>query len=743
MNPSIGQSVVRQDGRAKVTGAARYTADWPVSGVAHGVIVQSSIACGRVTGFDLAAARAVLGVIDILSWENVPRLRGKPPASSIGDPHLPLQDDEVLYHGQPLAVVVAESIEAAQQAAHLVRIAYALGDTVLGFVPRVAEAKPLKIDSLGRKATDGKGDTGEGIVSAAHVMRATYTLPVENHHPIETSSTLAMWQGDHLTVYDATQGVANVAKLLAAVFSLDPGQVQVITKFVGGGFGCKGAVWSHVIIAVLAARVTGRPVRIAISRLQMGTNVGYRAPTIQDVTLASDQAGKLAAIEHRTVNPTAMHKDYPETTGALFKLLYDAPAISTTQKLVNLHYPCPTFMRAPGESSGSFALESAMDELAHELGVDPLALRLTNHAERDPIKDIPFSSKSLRQCYAEGARRFAWERRQQAPGTVRDGDHLIGYGMATSSYPVHYFPARARITLREDGTADVVSATQDIGTGTYTVMKQIAADVLGIPFEQVRFDLGDSLYPAAGVSGGSSTVSSVGWAIDAAGRDLQDRLAKIARDDPASPCHGLDRERIGAGGGRIFVASAPDRGETYAELMRRNHVGVVTGEGALDDARRAEIEKRFSQHAYGAQFAEVRVHALTGEVQLVRMVGAFAAGRIVNPRTARSQFMGGMIFGIGMALTEHNSVDERDGRFMARDLGDYHVPVNRDIPELDIISIPEIDTVVNPAGTKGIGEIGTVGTAAAIANAVFNATGIRVRDLPITPDKLVVELARA
>lgn len=741
MNPSIGQPVVRQDGRAKVTGAARYSADWSQPQLAHAVIFQSSIPCGSMLRCADGAARAVPGVIEILTWENAPRLRGSAPPS-LGDPHLPLQDPAVYYHGQPLGVVIAETIEAAEQAARLVAITYRHDEGMLGFAARQDTAKTVKSDANGRKATDGKGDLDAQIATADHVLRRTYALPVENHHPLETSSTLAVWQGDQLTVHDATQGVAGVAKALAGVFRLDPGDVHVITKFVGGGFGCKGAVWSHVIIAALAAKATARPVRLALSRVQMATNVGYRAPTIQEVVLASDRRGRLLGIGHQTVNPTAMEKDYPETTGALFKLLYDAPAISTTQKLVNLNYPCPTFMRAPGESSGSFALESALDELAHELHIDPLDIRLINHADRDPLKDIPFSSKSLKQCYAEGASRFQWSRRPQRPGTIRDGDHLIGYGMATASYPVHVFPAKAQLTLRADGTAKVLSATQDIGTGTYTVMRQIAADVLGIPYEAVDFDLGDSLYPAAGVSGGSSTVSSVGWAIDAAGRDALAQLKRMAAKDPASPCHGLDPERITTGNGRICDATAPERGETYSELMRRNSCAAIDGAGELDLKKQKAGEQEFSQHSYGAQFAEVRIHALTGEVRLVRMVGAFAAGRIVNPRTARSQFMGGMIFGIGMALTEHNPVDERSGRFMARDLAEYHIPVNLDVPDLDIVTIAESDAVVNPAGTKGIGEIGTVGSAAAIANAVFNATGIRVRDLPITPDKLVVQLPR-
>ena len=746
MSPALGQAFVRKDGHAKVTGAARYSADWPVPRVAYGVIVQSTIASGRALAFDVVAARAVAGVIEVLTWQNAPKPGGSPPKSptGLGDPVLPLQDADVHYHGQPIALVVADSLEAAEQAAALVAVTYRADTAVLGFdEQRVDSGKVIKTDANGRVATASKGDLEVQLKASARVIRRTYLLPVENHHPIETSSTIAEWNGAKLTVHDATQGVANAAKSLAGLFAVKEADIQVITKFVGGGFGCKGALWTHTILAVLAAKATGRAVKIAITRAQMATNVGYRARTVQEVTLGCDAGGRLLAIGHETINPTSMKKEYAETTGALFKLLYAAPAISTTQKLVKLNWPGPTFMRAPGESSGSFALESAMDELAHELGVDPLLLRLTNYAERDPLKDIPFSSKSLRQCYDAGAQRFAWERRKQQPGSVRDGDWLVGYGMATASYPVHVFPASARITLAADGTATVVSATQDIGTGTYTVMGQLAADALGLDYEKVAFDLGDSRYPAAGVSGGSSTVSSVGWAIAAAGKDVLDQLRKLASGDAASPLHGLEAEKLVPGGaGRLQSAADPAIGEDYAAIMKRNATAALTGEGKLDAKLQKANEEKFSQHSYGAQFAEVRVHALTGEVVLAKMTGAFAAGHIVNPRTARSQFMGGMIFGIGMALTEANVVDERDGKFMNRDLAEYHVPVNRDVPELDIVMIDELDTVVNPAGTKGIGEIGTVGSAAAIANAVFNATGIRVRELPITPDRLVGELAK-
>lgn len=740
---AVGQPLIRKDGHAKVTGAAKYSADWPVEKVHYGVIFESAIASGKVLGFDIEDAGKVPGVVEIITYKNAPSLHSIPSQlrMSLGDPQLPLQNNRIYYNGQPLGVVVAQTLEAAEQAAQLVKMRYQSDIALLNFEEiRKSSAKTVKKDVAGRKATDRKGDVEAQIKKSAQVVSATYTTPIENHHPIETHSTVAIWTGKQLKVYDATQGVANLGKLLSEAFKVSADNMQVISKFIGGGFGSKGSAWTHIFIAVMAAKVTQVPVKIVITRNQMSTNIGYRANSIQNVTLGSDQNGKLLAIKHETVNPTSIKKDFLEPAGSLFKMMYAAPAIATTQKVVNLNYPGPTFMRAPGECPGSFALESAMDELAAVLKLDPIEIRLRNYAENDPMKDVPFSSKSLRECYRLGAEKFGWSRYKIKPGTERHGDSYVGYGMASGSYPVHFFPAQAKVELLNDGTAKVVSATQDIGTGTYTVMTQLAADALGLPYEKVTFDLGDSHYPAAGPSGGSSTVSSVGWAIADASQNLLNQLKKIASQDRASALFNLKSEQITARDASLIDVNDSSRSETYVELLRRNNKTSLVAAGKMNEKQQKENESKFSQHAYGAHFAEVRVHHLTGEVTLVKMVGAFAAGKIVNPKTARSQFMGGMIFGIGMGLTEQNIVDERSGKFMLRDLAEYHVPVNKDVPEIEIVFVEEKDSIVNPAGTKGIGEIGNVGSAAAIANAVFNATGIRIRDLPITPDKLAIEL---
>lgn len=746
MTPAIGQAIIRKDGFAKVTGTARYTADWPEKNIVHAVIVQSNISHGRIRSFDLKLARKVPGVIEILTYQNSPKIHAFNPKvkQSFGDAEIPLQSPSVYYLGQAIAVVLAESIEAAEQAAKLVFVTYRVDESALGFEQKVYEGqeKKKRFDSEKRKVTQKKGDINDGLKKSSIVVKNTYTLPIENHHPIETSSTIAVFAGDHLKVYDTTQGVSRTAQALAHTFDVKDDHIQLISKFLGGGFGCKGSVWHHELLAVMAAKKTKRAVKLVLTRSQMATNVGYRSRTIQNLNLGCGPDGKLQAIEHETVNPTAINKDYPETTGALIKLLYDSPNISTTQNVIPLHYPVPTFMRAPGECSGSFALESAMDELAHELKMDPIALRLKNYAEKDPMKDIPFSSKSLKECYEQGAQKFGWSKRKANPKTNRQGDYFFGHGMATSSYPVHFFPTEAKIELKSDGTARVTSGSQDLGTGTYTVMGQLAADALGLPYEKINFDLGDSHYSKAGVSGGSSTVSSLGWAISDASKKVFEQIMELAARDRLSAVYGLKSEEMRVENARVHSKTNPEKGESIFDIMKRNAKTVIVGEGKLDEKEQKKREKEYSQHAYGAQFAEVKVHAITGEVKLTRMVGAFAAGKIVNPRTARSQYMGGMIFGIGMGLTEQNFVDERNGKFMLKDLGDYHVPVNLDVPDLDIIFVNETDTITNPAGTKGIGEIGTVGTAAAIANAVFNATGIRIRDMPITPDKIIVELTK-
>jgi xanthine dehydrogenase YagR molybdenum-binding subunit len=521
---------------------------------------------------------------------------------------------------------------------------------------------------------------------------------------------------------------------LASVFGIPPGNVEVITKFVGGAFGCKGSQWPHTILAPMAAKLIGRPVRIELWRPQMWGSVGFRPPTVQRVGLGATRDGKLTTQVHEVLSPTSTFDEFVEPSGQITTMLYASPALRVTHRLARVNTGTPTYMRAPGESTGSFALESAMDELAYATGLDPIELRLRNYAETDPTKDVPFSSKSLRECYRQGAAAFGWSRRTPQPGALRDGRYRIGLGMASASYPTHRSRAAATVRIASDGSVVVRSGGVDIGTGAYTAFTQIAAETLGIAPARVRMELGDTAFPAAPVAGGSQLTASVGSAVKLAALDARSRLAGMAVADPASPLHGLTAAALDVQDGRFVARAQPGRSDAFAAIVAR--AGETPVEGSSDAAPGAEA-KAFSMHAFGAQFAEVRVDSALGEVRLVRQVGAFAAGRIVNAKTARSQYLGGMVFGAGMALLEETRYDERSGRIMNANLSEYLVPVNPDIADVEIILVPEDDPHVNPIGVKGIGEIGIVGAAAAIANAVYHATGKRIRDLPIAPEKLL------
>ncbi|HEY4770555.1 MAG TPA: molybdopterin cofactor-binding domain-containing protein, partial [Myxococcales bacterium] len=553
----------------------------------------------------------------------------------------------------------------------------------------------FRYDARGQPADLLRGDVEAALRRAEHKLEAEYETPPEIHSPLEPHATLAVWNGDRLTVYDATQGIFGVRKKLARAFAVPPGNVRVITKFVGGGFGCKGSAWSHVLIAALAAKQLGRPVKIALTRPQMFGMVGGRPLTRQKISAAATSEGKLTALRHESTSTTSRFDDFLEPAALVSRHQYKCDNLETKLRLVRLDIGTPTYMRAPGESSGSFALESAIDELAHELGIDPIDFRLNNYAEVDPAEGKPFSSKSLRRCYELGAERFGWQKRTRRPELVARAGKLVGTGMATASYPANFTRASALARMNPDGTVLVQSGAVDIGTGTYTVMAQVAAETLGVPYESVKFDLGDTEMPEAPRSGGSITAASVASAVEAACRALREKLSAL-RGPPDAPVE------------------------------------------ARGEAAPSEERKKYALHSFGAQFAEVEVDPELGMVRVTRMVGAFAAGRILNARLARSQFIGGMVWGIGMALHEHAVYDEKLGRIMTRDLADYHVPAHKDVVAIDPIFIAvERDEIVDPAGVKGIGEIGITGAAAAIANAVFNATGKRVRSLPITPDKLL------
>ncbi len=706
----IGKPISRVDGRQKVTGTASYAAEFEVPGVAHAVVVRSTIPNGRIASIDNASAERSSGVLTVLTHRNAPRLAYRP-HNAVVDPEFGerlhvLQDDRVSHQGQPIALVIAEKLEQAQHAATLVRANYAPEQAITDIV----HAGPVRpghnqTDQGQRRPSESRRGDPEAALAAAEIkLDQTYVIPRENHNPIEMHATIAAWDGDRLTLWDKTQWVHNTADEIAAVFGIPAENIRVISPFVGGAFGSGLRTWPHVTLAALGARVTGRPVKLMLSRREMYYGVGYRPHTVQRVTLGASRDGRLAAIVHDGFQETSTYEDFTEALLNPTRFLHSCPNVYTRHRVAPMNVHTPTYMRAPGEVSGIFALESAMDELAVALNIDPIELRLRNEPERDEFKNLPFSSRSTRECYRAAAERFGWNRRNPQPRSMRDGRWLIGWGMATATYPMNYAPASAMARLLPDGTAEVTSASSDMGPGTWTSMTQVAAETLGLPIERVKFILGDTRLPRAPVHGGSMTMASVGSAVQAACRKArEDALARGGAND-------------------------------LTEAMRRLGQPIE----ASADIKPGDEGQRFSMHAFGAVFVEVVVDPDLGETRVRRIVGAYGAGRIVNPKTTRSQCIGGMIGGIGMALMEHSVVDARNGRVPNANFAEYAVPVHADAPPImDVIFVEEHDPHVNPLSVKGVGEIAMVGVAPAITNAIFHATGKRIRQLPVTPDKLL------
>ncbi|MDQ6633460.1 MAG: xanthine dehydrogenase family protein molybdopterin-binding subunit, partial [Gemmatimonadota bacterium] len=562
----------------------------------------------------------------------------------------------------------------------------------------------------------------------------TYTTPFENHNPMEVHGTVAIWEGDTLTLYESTQGITSVRNGVARTFGIPPEQVRVVSHFTGGGFGSKGGPWSHEALAAMAAREVARPVKLVLTRRQMFGPVGGRARTVQHVTLGATADGVLTATRHASTSNTSTIEDWLEPAVTPTLMLYACPNLETEYNLVRLNVGSPTFMRAPGETTGTFALECAMDELAVALKMDPVALRLKNYADRDPESNKPWSSKALRECYALAAERFGWSKRNPTPRATRDGRWLIGSGMATATYPARQSPANATARIFPDGRVLVRAGTQEIGCGTYTVMTQIAADALGLSPDRVRFELGETTMPENPASTGSVTASSTGSAVNEAATQLRKKLVQLAITDPQSPVHGAAESDVRVMNGWLSLTGGSGRAEDYASLVTRlgaQPIEVTASTHAGPDAQ------QYSMHSFGAVFAEVRVDEELGEIRVSRVVTAHDVGRVLNAKTAKSQIIGGVVWGIGQALLEETSVDRRTGRYLNADLAEYHVPVNADVGAIDVSFVEVADAHVNPIGVKGAGEIGITGVGAAIANAVYHATGVRVRDLPITLDKVV------
>ena len=743
-NPDIiGAPIDRTDGRLKVTGGVRYSAEVNVPGLVYGVIVSSTISAGSVASMDTAAAEGSPGVLAVFTPFNMPKL---PKQSSMGVGATPaarklalLQEPDVNYFLQPIGVVVADTLERATHAASLVKVQYDEKKPLTDLVAHLHDAfSPGQIGGSEKKPADSSENAPTAALhSSPKWIEQVYQTPIENHNAMEPHATIASWDDDRLTLFDSTQGIFTTRQRVAGIFGLHDDNVRVICHYVGGGFGSKGPVWAHTFLAAMCAKEVKRPVKIVLERAQMFNNTGSRAHTYQGFSVGANEDGKITALVHDVTNNTSVFDEFPEQATVATRMLYACDDIQTTQRIVRLNLGTPSYMRAPGEAPGTFAMESAMDELARELKMDPVELRLKNYAETDPEKKTPFSSKGLRECYARAAEKFGWDKYKASPEprSIRDGKWLVGYGMATATYPTNRSKSEASACINSDGTALVLAGTQDLGTGTWTVMTQVSAGTLGLPMDKVRFELGDSILPKTPVSGGSQTAASTGSAVQAACDAVLQKLIGMAVADESSPLHNADVKNVVAVNGRLALANDPSKGESYAAILTR--AGMPRLEAKADSAPDKEEKKKFSMHAFGAQFCEVRVHEDSGEIRIARWVGAFDIGKRLNEKTANSQIKGGIIFGIGMGLMEQTVADARDARLVNPNLAEYHVPVNADVPEIEVIFVDTEDAHINPLGVKGVGEIGIVGVPAAIANAVYHATGVRVRELPLTPDKVL------
>jgi xanthine dehydrogenase YagR molybdenum-binding subunit len=732
MTTYIGTATSRVDGRAKVTGDAKYAAEYNVPGLAHGYVVDATIPRGRVTSIDTSAALRVGGVLDVLTHEHRPPMADTDKAyrddvaPEKGSPYRPLYDDKVMFSGQPVALVLAEDWETARFAASLVRVEYKAE-------PHVTDLHTQRENAFAvEKPEKPRGDAAKAFAASAVRHEAEYFIPTEHHNPMELFASTVTWDGGgKLTVYDKTQGVQNVQRYLCGVFDKRPDEVRVMSPFMGGGFGAGLRPQYQVVLAALAAIALERPARLVLTRAQMYA-LGYRPATIERLALGANAAGTLDSITHEAIAVTSQFEEFSRNDTGWADLLYKSANTKFVHKLARLDVPTSSDMRAPGATTGVYALECAMDELAVALKTDPLQLRLQCYSDRDQTGDLPYTSKQLRECYRQGASAFGWEKRNPAPRSMRDGNELVGWGMATGIWEALQMPTAVRIVLTANGHAEVASAASDIGTGTYTIMAQVAADMLGLPLDNISIKLGDSTLPQCPVEGGSWIAASVCNAIVATAADVRKELLDLACRLDGSPLAGATLDDVVLTDGKIVSKRDASRAISIADAMRHGHVDRIIQEKTNSFPE----DKAHARNTHSAVFAEVKVDQEIGVVRVTRVVNAVAAGRILNLKTAHSQVMGSVVWGIGMALHEETVFDHRFGRVMNANIAEYHVPVNADVHDIKVIFVDEPDEAVNPLGVKGLGEIGIVGVAAAIANAIYHATGKRIRDLPITLDKL-------
>ena len=733
---NIGQPLTRRDGVLKVKGEARFAADNHPPGMLYAVLAVSSIARGSVTFLDVEAAKRHPGVVDVMTPAHKPPLAADPDAKT--NPFMfrleLLQNDEVRYANQAIAVVIAETLEAATEGAVLLAPRYEALPARIGLDGNESFVPPVV--GLGHPPEHRHGDVEAGLAAASHRIEATYETPMQYHNAMEPHAIVAAWDGDTLSVDTPSQGLAMAQGRIAGLFGISPEKIHIRSPFLGGGFGSKGLISGPQILGIMAARLVGRPVKLVLRREHMYGPVGHRSASRQTVRIGADDDGMLTAIDHRARIASSSFDDFFESNANASHALYASPAIATAHEAVRLDTGTPLFMRAPGEAPGSIALESAIDEAAATCGIDPLAFRLKNYAEVEPISGKPFSSQARRECYAQGAERFGWSQRPLQPRQMRDENgFLVGWGMGTAIFPALMFQAEARAVIRSDGSGVMETGAHDMGQGAWTAFAQIAADALGLDLERMEFKAGSSDLPDAGIAGGSAHTATAGMAIHNAGAAVIAALADLATGDDRSPLFGAGNAGVIARDGLLFRRDDETRSESYADILGRAGLAQIEarGKGAADPA----AQSAYAMHAHGAVFAEVKVDPDLGQVRVSRMVGAFAAGRIINPHLVRSQIYGGMIWGLSFALHERAVMDPRSGRTLNANLGEYHVPVNADVPPMEAIMIEENDPHVNALGIKGVGEIGITGSAGAIANAVWHATGIRVRRFPIGLDDLL------
>jgi len=749
---NMGEPLPRIDGRLKVTGAATYPADIVVNNLAYAVLVPSRIARGRVERVYTEEARQLPGVLDVLGIGDLEGRVEKPEFSNAGSTSIgPLQDDRIWHDGQAIALTIAETFEVAREAAMLVRADYDEEAPTATFESPGAEEIDAKGVSPMYKEHVKAGDFDAAFQAAEVKIDERYSTPTQHHNPIELFSTTAEWRDGELTIYEPSQNVFGWRATLAKQLKMAPDKIRVVSPFIGGAFGSKGPMTPRTAIIAYAAQKLGRPVRCVVEREKAYSVQTYRAETRHRIRIGAGHDGKITAFAHEGWEVTSRPDNYVVGGTSATARMYGYGAVLTHVSLVKADRNTPGYMRSPPETPYVYALENAMDEMAAKLGMDPVEFRRINDTMTEPIKGKPFSSRSLMKCYDEAAAAFGWSRRQPGAGVMRDGDWLVGMGCATAIYPTNVAPSAARVRLSADGHVTVQSASHEIGTGIRTVAGQLAAERLGVGLDRVKVEMGDTTLPPAPVSGGSISTASVGSAVLKACDAIRDKLFRSAVGADDGPLARRPIEAVTLRGGRLVSG---DASEDLTAAMKRLGVGMIeeyaefVPEGGSPDGvaklYKGETEFRSGEegdkvkYAFGAEFVEVRINRITREVRVPRMVGAFAAGRIVNTRTARSQLMGGMIWGVGQALHEATEIDRRAARYVNRDLQDYLVPVNADIHDVEVILVPEVDHDVNPAGVKGLGELGNVGTAAAIASAVYHATGVRIRDLPIRIDKLIV-----